>query len=376
MDTSISNTVHGKKVIPLFSNSTDSKGQGMSSKGNVVLEVENLKVTFTVHGGTVKAVRDVSFKVRQGECLCIVGESGSGKSVTVQSMMGILPSPPAKIESGKIELLGSDISKLDAAERNKVLGKEIAMIFQDPLASLNPTMTVGKQIEETLKLHTSMNSHQRMERVMELLSLVRIPEPKKRVGQYPHELSGGMRQRVMIAMALACNPKVLIADEPTTALDVTIQAQILTLIKELSVRLNMACVLITHDLGVVAQMADHIAVMYAGKIVEEGTTDELFYQTKHPYTIGLKRAMPLDTWDSKSHPLTPIAGTPPDLFSPPPGCGFAARCPNAMVICHTHSPVEIRTEKARVSCWLHHKMAPANARVQAGVALLPSDIKE
>lgn len=320
----------------------------------VVLDVSQLKVSFQVHGGSVYAVRDVSFQVREGECLCIVGESGSGKSVTVQAMMGILPMPPAKILGGKATLLGKELLRLSHSERRQVLGKEIAMIFQDPLTSLNPTMTVGNQIGETLIIHTKLNAEERHKRILELLDLVRIPEPKKRYDQYPHELSGGMRQRVMIAMALACNPKVLIADEPTTALDVTIQAQILSLIKELAVKFQMAIILITHDLGVVAQMADRVAVMYAGKIVEEGDVDEIFYQSKHPYTIGLKRSMPKE---SSTDRLESISGTPPDLFSPPPGCAFSARCPAAMKLCHTHQPPEFSYVGGRVSCWLHHELA-------------------
>lgn len=327
-----------------------------------VLEVKNLSVNFRVYGGQVYAVRDVSFHVRAGECLCIVGESGSGKSVTVQSLMGL---SSGRITSGQALLNGQDLIPMTQNERRKLLGKDIAMIFQDPLASLNPTMTIGNQIEESLKLHTNMTAAQRQARVTELLELVRIPEPKRRIDQYPHELSGGMRQRVMIAMALSCNPKVLIADEPTTALDVTIQAQILALIQELARKFNMATILITHDLGVVAQMADRVAVMYAGKIVEEGTVDDVFYASKHPYTVGLKRAMPKDS-GSVSEPLQPIPGTPPDLFAPPPGCAFAARCPAAMSICHRTQPPEQTLNGVRASCWLHNDHAAAYRSV-AGV---------
>ena len=327
-----------------------------------ILDVQNLSVNFRVYGGQVYAVRDVSFNVKAGECLCIVGESGSGKSVTVQSLMGL---SSGQISAGKALLNGRDLISMSHGERRKLLGKEIAMIFQDPLASLNPTMTIGHQIEESLMLHTNMNSSQRKSRVIELLELVRIPEPHRRVEQYPHELSGGMRQRVMIAMALACNPKVLIADEPTTALDVTIQAQILTLIQELARKFNMATILITHDLGVVAQMADRVAVMYAGKIVEEGSVDEVFYASKHPYTVGLKRAMPKDT-GSVTEPLLPIPGTPPDLFAPPPGCAFAARCSAALAICHRKQPNELKAHGARVSCWLHHENA-SEFRLDAGI---------
>ncbi len=333
------------------------------STENKVLEVKNLSVNFRVYGGQVYAVRDVSFHVHAGECLCIVGESGSGKSVTVQSLMGL---SSGKITSGSALLNGQDLIPMSQNERRKLLGKDIAMIFQDPLASLNPTMSIGNQIEESLKLHTDFNSVQRQQRVIELLELVRIPEPKRRINQYPHELSGGMRQRVMIAMALSCNPKVLIADEPTTALDVTIQAQILALIQELARKFNMATILITHDLGVVAQMADRVAVMYAGKIVEEGSVDDVFYSSKHPYTVGLRRAMPKDT-GSVNEPLQPIPGTPPDLFAPPPGCAFSARCPSAMSICHRKQPPEQASAGVRASCWLHHENA-AQLRAAAGVS--------
>jgi oligopeptide transport system ATP-binding protein len=341
----------------------------------VMLDVKNLVVNFRVHGGEVYAVRDVSFEVRKGECLCIVGESGSGKSVSVQALMGLLPCPPARIVSGSALLKTGgdnsvDLLTVTASRRREILGVDVSMIFQDPLASLNPTMTVGKQVEEVLILHTDLTGGQRRDRVRELFELVRLPEPARRIDQYPHELSGGMRQRVMIAMALACNPKVLIADEPTTALDVTIQAQILALIKELTKKFEMATILITHDLGVVAQMADRVAVMYAGKIVEEGTVDEVFYEPKHPYTLGLKRAMPKEA-GSGTEPLEPIPGTPPDLFAPPPGCAFAPRCPNAMVICHSHQPKELRKATARVSCWLHNANA-AEHRAGAGV----TDINE
>ncbi|MEN9808475.1 MAG: hypothetical protein RLZZ488_42 [Pseudomonadota bacterium] len=335
---------------------------GTSADNQKILEVKNLSVNFRVYGGQVYAVRNVSFHVGAGECLCIVGESGSGKSVTVQSLMGL---SSGQITSGQALLNGKDLLPMTQNERRKLLGKDIAMIFQDPLASLNPTMTIGNQIEESLKLHTDMTASQRHARVVELLELVRIPEPKRRIDQYPHELSGGMRQRVMIAMALSCNPKVLIADEPTTALDVTIQAQILVLIQELARKFNMATILITHDLGVVAQMADRVAVMYAGKIVEEGPVDEVFYASKHPYTVGLKRAMPKDS-GSVSEPLQPIPGTPPDLFAPPAGCAFAARCPAAMSICHRKQPPEQSSAGVRASCWLHHSHA-AQYRAAAGV---------
>ena len=339
--------------------------------GNVLLEARDLAVNFVVHKGEVQAVRKVSFQVQQGETLCIVGESGSGKSVTVQTILGLLPSPPARIIGGEIFFEGRNLLKMSPSELRKVAGGDIAMIFQDPLVSLNPTMTLGDQIEESLILHrTWMTAAQRKARVLELMDLVHIPEPARRMRQFPHELSGGMRQRVMIAMALACNPKLLIADEPTTALDVTIQAQILALIHDLSCRLNMATILITHDLGVVAKMADRVAVMYAGKIVEEGTVDEVFYRPKHPYTLGLKRAMPRDD-ERSSVPLTPIPGTPPDLFHPPPGCAFAPRCAAAMQVCAVSQPPELSFGTSRTSCWLHHPQAERQ-RVDYGIATLAS----
>jgi oligopeptide transport system ATP-binding protein len=326
---------------------------------DLVIDVRNLVVHFKVHQGEVAAVRNVSLQVRKGETLCIVGESGSGKSVTMQAIMGLLPTPPARIVSGQA-FLGADrnvdLLSLSHHEMRKYLGSEIAMIFQDPLASLNPTMTVERQIEESLILHTDLNATERYARVLELMELVRIPEPKQRMQQFPHELSGGMRQRVMIAMALACNPKLLIADEPTTALDVTIQAQILSLLKDLSVRLNMATILITHDLGVVAQMADRVAVMYAGKIVEEGSVREIFHRPRHPYTLALKQAMPEGN-ARDSQRLVSIQGTPPDLFQPPRGCAFAARCHAAMSVCHQYQPPAWGNETQRVSCWLHHDKA-------------------
>lgn len=336
---------------------------------DLVIDVRNLVVHFKVHQGEVAAVRNVSLQVRKGETLCIVGESGCGKSVTMQAIMGLLPTPPARIVGGQAFLgvdRDVDLLALSPKEMRKYLGKEVAMIFQDPLASLNPTMTVARQIEESLILHTELNAAERAARVLELLELVRIPEPKQRMEQFPHELSGGMRQRVMIAMALACSPKLLIADEPTTALDVTIQAQILSLLKDLSVRLNMATILITHDLGVVAQMADRVAVMYAGKIVEEGDVREIFQRPRHPYTLALKQAMPEDRVGER---LVSIPGTPPDLFQPPRGCAFAARCHAAMTVCHQYQPPAWGHETQKVSCWLHHTKA-VGQREGLGIAEL------
>ncbi len=336
-----------------------------STNSAILLEIKDLSVNFAVHGGEVKAVRGVSFQVYEGETLCIVGESGSGKSVTVQSILGLLPMPPARIVAGQILFGGQNLLQIGRSEMRQIAGGDIAMIFQDPLVSLNPTMTVFDQIAEVLLLHTQMTASERQSRVLELLELVRIPEPAKRLKQFPHELSGGMRQRVMIAMALACNPKLLIADEPTTALDVTIQAQILTLIRDLARRLNMATILITHDLGVVAKMADRVIVMYGGQVIEEGKVDDVFYLPKHPYTVGLQRAMPRDEISSHE-PLTPIPGSPPDLFSPPAGCAFAPRCPAVMQICVERAPVQIRSGNVRAACWLQHPQA-AQRRQSAGV---------
>ena len=335
----------------------------------VLLDVRDLAVEFAVHGGKVKAVRNVSFSVREGETLCIVGESGSGKSVTVQTILGLLPSPPAQVVHGEIKFRGQDLLKLSRGELRAIVGGEIAMIFQDPLVSLNPTMTIHDQIAESLILHTKMTKAERRARVLELLDLVRIPEPERRLKQFPHELSGGMRQRIMIAMALACNPKLLIADEPTTALDVTIQAQILSLIDDLAHRFKMATILITHDLGVVAKMADRVAVMYAGELVEENSVDAIFHHTLHPYTLGLRRAMPKEHAAMASEPLQPIPGSPPDLFAPPPGCGFAPRCVAAMKVCSTQRPPTVTAGSARVECWLHHPLAAAR-RLESGISTL------
>ena len=322
------------------------------------LEVSGLKVEFDTYGGIVKAVRGVNFSVEQGKTLAIVGESGCGKSVTVQSIMGLIPMPPGRITSGSAKLNGREILGLPLRESNKFRGKEIGMIFQDPMTSLNPTMTVGKQIVETLRIHNGYSNEQGRARAIELLEMVQIPEARTRVDLYPFQFSGGMRQRAMIAMAIACNPSVLIADEPTTALDVTIQAQILNLLKDLQTKNKMSIVLITHDLGVVAQMANDVAVMYAGQIVEYGTVDEIFYKSGHPYTAGLRAAMP-ENDESSRKKLVPIEGSPPDLFSPPTGCGYYARCPHAMKICEKNLPEEFHQTSGHFSrCWLHHSEAP------------------
>ena len=325
---------------------------------DTILSVKDLAVEFATYGGTVKAVRGVSFDVTRGETLAIVGESGCGKSVTVQSLMGLIPMPPGRITNGTATLNGKSILNLPAAEANKFRGVEIGMIFQDPMSSLNPTMTIGDQIAETLKVHRGKTDQEAFKIAVELLERTHIPEAPKRAKQYPFEFSGGMLQRAMIAQSLACNPAILIADEPTTALDVTIQAQILELMLELQRTENMSIILITHDLAVVARMADRVAVMYAGQIIESGTVDDIFYRSSHPYTLGLKEAMPSNTHD-RDKSLSPILGSPPDLFKPPVGCGYCARCPYAMTICAEHLPTATAiSESHEASCWLHHPTAP------------------
>jgi len=302
-----------------------------------LLAVDDLRVEFATHGGTVHAVRGVSFAVDAGGTLAIVGESGCGKSVTVQSLMGLVPTPPGRIAGGAARWRGHDILGSTVVDGREIRGREIGMIFQDPMSSLNPTMTIGAQIAEPLEVHRGYSRRQARQRAVELLTLIRIPEAERRARQYPFEFSGGMLQRAMIAAAIACEPALLIADEPTTALDVTIQAQILDLLQELQRTVGMAIILITHDLAVVARMADTVAVMYAGQIVEQGPAHAVFHRSAHPYTRGLKAALP--TSDPDDHrPLQPIEGSPPDLFSPPSGCAYAARCPHAMQICAREAP--------------------------------------
>ncbi|MGB1341959.1 MAG: ABC transporter ATP-binding protein [Pseudomonadales bacterium] len=328
--------------------------------GPALLEVEGLTVEFETYGGTVKAVRGVDFTVEAGEVMAIVGESGCGKSVTVQSLMGIIPMPPGKITAGSARLNGSELLGLEPRAANAFRGKEIGMIFQDPMTSLNPTMTIGDQIAETLKVHRGIPDQQAFESAIKLLEMTHIPEAKKRAKQYPFEFSGGMLQRAMIAQSLACSPSLLIADEPTTALDVTIQAQILDLLKTLQARDSMAVILITHDLAVVARTAQKVCVMYAGQIIEHGSVDDIFYQSAHPYTLGLKSAMPSNVGD-RDKSLNPIPGSPPDLFSPPLGCGYAARCPHAMRICHEENPPFFQdslSDGHAARCWLQAPNAP------------------
>ncbi|MDD6195637.1 MAG: ABC transporter ATP-binding protein [Bacillota bacterium] len=326
--------------------------------GKRLLDVKNLKVSFDTYAGEVQAVRGVSFHVDEGEVVAIVGESGSGKSVTAQTIMKLNPMPPARIKEGSILLDGKDIVAATEAEMQKIRGREVAMIFQDPMTCMNPTMQVGKQVVETENLHKKMSKDNMFQRAVECLKQVNIPNPEDRAKQYPHEFSGGMRQRAMIAMALSCNPKLLIADEPTTALDVTIQAQIMELLNELREKINTAIILITHDLGVVAGSADRVVVMYAGMIMETGDTKQIFYNPQHPYTKALIKSLPSpDT--TKDEVLVSIPGTPPYLLVPPKGCGFAARCSSCMKICKEKQPPEFVIEEGhKASCWLLHPDCP------------------
>jgi len=330
----------------------------MAMNGQSLLKVNDLRISFSSHAGEVQAVRGVSFDLRRGETLAIVGESGSGKSVTAKSIMRLLPEANTRIKGGEILLEEEDILKLSDKRMQDIRGPKIAMVFQDPMTSLDPTMRIGRQIAESLKVHLGLSTQRARERAVELLTLVGIPHPEQRIKQYPHQFSGGMRQRVVIAIALACDPQILIADEPTTALDVTIQAQILELLRELQERLGMSTILITHDLGVVASTAHRIAVMYGGMIVETGTVREIFYSPQMPYTWGLLASIPLPTAD-RSQDLVPIPGTPPDAIDPPKGCPFAARCPYAMRICEEEMPgYTTFSDEHRAACWLHHQMAP------------------
>ena len=319
-----------------------------------LVKVEHERLSFFTPAGEVKALNDVSFVLEEGEVLGIVGESGSGKSVTAYSLLG-LTAFPGKLVGGTLEFNGHHINDMTEKEFREIRGNEISIIFQDPMTSLNPVYMVGNQIEEVILLHTKKSKAEARERARELLELVGINEPEKRLKQYPHELSGGMRQRVMIAIALACEPKLLIADEPTTALDVTIQAQILELMMELREKLGMAIIMITHDLGIVASMCEKIAVMYAGKIIEYGTTDDIFYNPKHEYTKGLIRSIP--RLDAKEHErLVPIEGTPVDMLNPPAGCPFAPRCDSCMKIClHEMPPIMYFSDVHYTQCWLNQK---------------------
>ena len=327
-----------------------------------VLDVKNLQTVFFTNSGLFKAVDDVSFSVRRGETLAIVGESGCGKSVTALSVMRLVPDPPGRIVGGSIVLEGTDLLGLDDAEMRAIRGNRISMIFQEPMTSLNPVMRIGDQITEVVQLHRSMTNKEAWQQAVEMLRLVRIPEPERRALEYPHQLSGGMRQRAMIAMALACRPALLIADEPTTALDVTIQAQILALIVDLQKRLGTGLVLITHDLGVVAQTAQRVIVMYAGKKVEEASVEALFENPRHPYTRGLMASMPaVISLGAKSDVrLTEIPGMVPSLTNLPAGCAFAPRCPLAIDRCRAeYPPLEEFGGDHLAACWRAAEMVGA-----------------
>jgi oligopeptide transport system ATP-binding protein len=322
-----------------------------------ILEVQNLQTSFFTHVGEVKAVGGVSFQVGVGEAIGIVGESGCGKSVTSLSIMRLL-TYPGQIVGGSINFAGKDLVKATEKEMQRIRGNEISMIFQDPMTSLNPVFTIGNQIMEPLMRHQKLSRSEAKAKAIEMLRLVGIPSPEKRAAQYPHEFSGGMRQRVMIAMALSCQPKLLIADEPTTALDVTIQAQILELMKELKEKINTSIILITHDLGVVAEVCSRIIVMYAGIIVEQGTREHIFYNPRHPYTWGLLKSIPHIEAEKKER-LIPIDGQPPDLLKPPAGCPFYPRCEHAMEICvEQRPPYTDLSPVHKAACWLLHYNAP------------------
>ena len=323
----------------------------MSENTTHLLSVKDLHTSFTTDHGEVQAVNGVSFNLDAGKVLGIVGESGSGKSVTAYSIMQIL-ADNGRITSGEILYKGEDISRWGESKMQDFRGKCCSIIFQDPMTSLNPVLTIGSQIAEAVLLHTKSSKHEAMEKALEMLKLVGINEPEKRLKQYPYELSGGMRQRVMIAMALACEPDILIADEPTTALDVTIQAQILELMQSLQKKLGMAIIMVTHDLGVIAEMCDEIVVMYGGRFCERGTADEIFYNPRHEYTRGLLRSIPNIT--NMKERLVPISGTPINMLNMPKGCAFCARCDKAMKICLEQVPEErIINEYHRASCWIN-----------------------
>ncbi len=332
-----------------------------------MLEVKDLRTSFFTPAGEVKAVNGVSFNLDHGKVLGIVGESGSGKSVTAYSILQIL-THPGRIVGGSIRFNGQELVGLSDNEMRKIRGNKISIIFQDPMTSLNPVYTVGNQLMEAIRIHTGRNREQAKARAKEMLTLVGINEPEKRLKQYPYELSGGMRQRVMIAMALACEPDILIADEPTTALDVTIQAQILELMQDLQKKLGMAIIMITHDLGVIADMCDEVVVMYAGSICERGTADAIFYRPRHEYTKGLLRSIPNIDSDDKDR-LIPISGTPIDLLCMPSGCPFAPRCERAMKQCLTARAPEVFVGKDHISaCWMNYKEGMERNLIEADEA--------
>ncbi len=327
-----------------------------------VLTIENLHVSFDTYAGEVHAVRGVDLHVAEGEVLAVVGESGCGKSVTAKTIMKLNPMPPARIKEGVINLCGEDIVAADEKKMQDIRGRLVSMIFQDPMTCMNPTMKVGRQLTEAICQHRRLSREEAKKEAVRLLEMVQIPNAAERAEQYPHEFSGGMRQRAMIAMAMSCEPKLLIADEPTTALDVTIQAQIMKLMAEVREKTGTAIILITHDLGVVANLADRVAVMYAGKVVETGTAEDIFYRPKHPYTQALLKSLPTVDTD-RSEKLVSIAGTPPDLFSPPVGCEFASRCEHCMKVCKKHVPAMTSFDDLhKAACWRLHPNFPGNGK--------------
>lgn len=322
-----------------------------------ILEIKDLQVSFKTFFGEVEAVRGVSFEVGKKETVAVVGESGCGKSVTAHGIMQLLPTPPAYFKGGEIIFKGENLLEKTEKEMREIRGKQIAMVFQDPMTSLNPTMRIGDQIIEGFRKHVKINKAEATKKAIEMLELVSVPQPEKRIKQYPHEFSGGMRQRVMIALAMVSNPELLIADEPTTALDVTVQAQILDLMKELQQKMEMSIILITHDLGVVADTSDRVVVMYAGQIIETGMTDEIFSNPKHPYTKRLLESVPKPDM-TRDEPLQSIEGTPPDLYAPPKGCPFFDRCEESLRICKDNMPDTTKHNNTHGSrCWLNHPMA-------------------
>jgi len=328
----------------------------------MLLEVKNLRTQFFTPEGVVRAVDGVSFDIQEGETVALVGESGCGKSVSALSIMGLIPNPPGRIVEGEIQFRGQDLRLLDREEMRKIRGKEIAMIFQEPMTSLNPVLTIGRQLTEALEMHLQMKTQEAGNRAIEFLKLVGIPDPQRRLSQYPHQFSGGMRQRVMISMALCCEPRLILADEPTTALDVTIQAQILELLKDTCRRLHVAIIIITHNLGVVARYADRVNVMYAGKIIETGSSLDIYLSPRHPYTLGLLRSVPRLDQPRKAK-LDPIEGQPPDLADLPPGCSFRARCKFAREKCAQEAPFLFEVgENHWSSCWMWERVGGGSAR--------------
>ena len=332
-----------------------------------ILEVKNLEVSFKTYAGISHAVRGIDFNLHKGETLAIVGESGCGKTVSSKAIMRLLPESNTLInENSEVLFHGEDLLKKSENEMVSIRGSKISMIFQDPMTSLNPTMKIGDQIAESILIHRQISKEEAYKEALEMLQLVKIPNAEKRMKQYPFEFSGGMRQRAMIAIALACKPEILIADEPTTALDVTIQAQVLSLMKELNERLGTATILITHNLGCASSICDRIIVMYGGKIMEEGTTEEIFYEPHHPYTMGLLNSVPKVTGEASKERLVPILGTPPDMLHPPTGCPFYPRCKYAMKVCASMPvPEQYISDTHRVSCFMCHPQAPRNEEYES-----------